>query len=180
LRHYYQSHNLPVIVLRFPHLLAPGEQRDFYKICKFVKRGLFPKLVKKENITPFLYVEDAVQALVLAMTNGRVGETYNIAHEVSFSYAEVRSLILKELGIRRRPYFKMSVGFAKKLATLIEALSMIANRRPIITRNNIDSVFASRTFNIEKAKKELGYKPMVSLEEAIKATVKWYKENNLI
>jgi nucleoside-diphosphate-sugar epimerase len=180
LLHYEQSHGLPVVILRFPHILVPGEQRYFLKICKLVKWGIFPQLGEKDNLAPYIYIDDAVSASTLAMTQGRVGETYIIAPETSFSYAEVRNLVLKELGIKRRPYFKVSLKLLQTVATLVEAFSTILNRKAFITRDNIDSVFASRTFNIEKAKKELGYKPAVSLEEAIKECVKSYKDNNLI
>ena len=35
----------------------------------------------------------------------------------------------------------------------------------------------NRTLNIDKAKRVLGYRPMVSIDEGIKRGVGWYMEN---
>ena len=37
-----------------------------------------------------------------------------------------------------------------------------------------------RAFSIDKAKRELGYRPRVGIEEGLAATARWYRENGYL
>ena len=41
----------------------------------------------------------------------------------------------------------------------------------------VTGFLATRAFDITKARRELGYEPMVGLEEGLRETVMWYEEN---
>ncbi|ROW08459.1 hypothetical protein VMCG_03187 [Cytospora schulzeri] len=47
---------------------------------------------------------------------------------------------------------------------------------PLITRESVRMTVIHRTFNIDKAKKVLGYRPKVTVEEGIARTGKWFLE----
>lgn len=47
---------------------------------------------------------------------------------------------------------------------------------PLITREAVRMTVIHRTFNIDKAKRVLGYRPMVSVEEGLARTGKWFVE----
>jgi dihydroflavonol-4-reductase len=51
---------------------------------------------------------------------------------------------------------------------------------PMVTRRNIASTVADRVFSIEKAKRQLGFTPQVSLAEAIRETVAWYQTQGIL
>jgi nucleoside-diphosphate-sugar epimerase len=44
----------------------------------------------------------------------------------------------------------------------------------------VDAVTTDRAYSIEKARKELGYTPRYSLEEGLRETVQWYRQNGMI
>jgi len=70
---------------------------------------------------------------------------------------------------------------AKFVAAAIEGFAKLINLKsdPGITKFRILAVTADHHYSIEKAVKELNYKPKVSTQEGIKRTVDWYKKHTL-
>jgi nucleoside-diphosphate-sugar epimerase len=50
-----------------------------------------------------------------------------------------------------------------------------SEKPPILTRFAIAAIAGSRTYSIEKAKRELGYQPIIGLEEGLKQLEDWVK-----
>jgi nucleoside-diphosphate-sugar epimerase len=51
---------------------------------------------------------------------------------------------------------------------------------PPIFRRRIEFFVKDRAFDITKARTMLNYNPKVDLDEGLKRTAEWYKENNLL
>lgn len=104
------------------------------------------------NTRDFTYVENVIQAnLLAAFTENKsaINQVYNIAYGATTSLNKLFELIATEL----------SSGIKV----------MYGDKRP----GEIKDSFAS----IKKAKNLLQYKPLISLEEGIKKTLTWYKNN---
>jgi UDP-N-acetylglucosamine 4-epimerase len=105
------------------------------------------------NTRDFTYVENVIQAnLLAAFTQDKkaVNQVYNIAYGATTSLNKLFELIATDL----QSDVKVTYG----------------DKRP----GEIKDSFAS----IDKAKNLMGYNPKVSLEEGIKKSIVWYKENN--
>ena len=98
----------------------------------------------------WLYVEDHCEAIDLILEKGKIGETYCIGGDNEKSNIEITRFILKELGFGE------------------EMIEYVKDRPGHDRRYAIDS---------SKIKKELGWKPKHSFEEAMKKTIEWYKNN---
>ncbi|KAF8272236.1 C-3 sterol dehydrogenase [Lactarius quietus] len=68
-----------------------------------------------------------------------------------------------------------TVGLA--LATLSEWFGWLSGREPTFTRFRVTFSCVHRWYNIERARRVLGYEPQVGLEEAIRRTAEWWKAN---
>ena len=175
-----RARKLPVVIVRPSMVYGPGgESSEFLKICRIIKKGIFPQIGGGKNLTPIVYVDDVVQAAILAAERGLPGETFLITSEKSYELRLIAELIAYELGVKR-VNCRMPVSIAMSGAFIIELLARIFNISPIITRKNIKSTITDRVFSIDKAKRELGYEPRVSLEDGIKQTVDWFVENNML
>jgi nucleoside-diphosphate-sugar epimerase len=64
--------------------------------------------------------------------------------------------------------------------SLVEKICVPLGIEPPIHRRRVDFYTKSRAFSIEKARRLLGYRPEVSLEEGIRATLAWYRANGYI
>ncbi|GAA6019613.1 hypothetical protein JCM10207_006943 [Rhodosporidiobolus poonsookiae] len=67
------------------------------------------------------------------------------------------------------------VGLA--IAGIAEAVMGLLGKTPNMTKGKIVYSTVNRFYNVEKARRILGYEPIVGLEEGIKRAVAWYKEN---
>ncbi|KAA1476542.1 putative sterol dehydrogenase [Dentipellis sp. KUC8613] len=65
---------------------------------------------------------------------------------------------------------------AMLVATLAEAWAGVRGRRAAVTRLSVSYATATQVYDIDKARKALGYEPKVSIEEMIEMTAKWWKE----
>ncbi|BGP41286.1 erg26, C-3 sterol dehydrogenase [Rhodotorula kratochvilovae] len=68
-----------------------------------------------------------------------------------------------------------SVGLA--IAGIVDSVMGLMGKTPNMTRGKIVYSTVDRYYNIEKARRILGYEPIVGVEEGIKRAVAWYKEN---
>jgi dTDP-glucose 4,6-dehydratase len=98
----------------------------------------------------WLHVEDNCRALMAALEHGRVGEVYNIG---STEGVENLDLVTRLLKIMRKP------------DSLIDHVA---------DRPGHDRRYA---MNCSKAERELGWRPLITLESGLERTVRWYGEN---
>lgn len=64
------------------------------------------------------------------------------------------------------------------LAGWAETFSWLTGREPTFTKYKVTYSASARYYNIEKARRALGYQPVVSLEEGIKRSVEWWKSEH--
>ncbi|KAF8307532.1 C-3 sterol dehydrogenase [Clavulina sp. PMI_390] len=73
--------------------------------------------------------------------------------------------------------WKIPPGFGMVLGSLAQWWSGLMGKEPGLTKDRIFYVTTHRWFNIEKARRVLGYEPDVGIEEGIKLAVAWWKED---
>ncbi len=170
---------LPVVILRPCMIYGPGDRGEFYKFCRLMARGLFPRPGLGANLTPLVHVDDVVTAAVLAGERGNPGAAYFIAGEHSLKLAELQKIVTHALGIRR-PYWYVPVWALLLGASLLELEARWRQRTPLVTRANIRSTVASREFRIDRARRELGYCPAIAPQDGIPPVVAGYWEQGLL
>lgn len=180
IRKFAEKHSLPYVMVRLTHVYGPGEIRDLYRIIKMIKRGIFPQVGLSPNLFPAVYIDDAVSGLMLAMVKGRLGETYIISDNTSHDSRMIRKLVRKYLGIHNKLY---PVVPKYPMLLMFSILDWLSNKTGIkfpASKKNIQFVTAGRRFSIEKARKELGFEPAVSLDEGLRRTIEYYLQEKLI
>ncbi len=150
---YAHSYGMNCISLRFGNIIGPrlnhGVIWDFYwKLRKNPEKLVI--LGNGEQEKSYLYVEDAVNASLLAWERARGFEVFNIAHEKTLKVKEIAEIVSKELGVK--PEFEFTGG----------------------VRGWIGDV---PKFKLDVGKiKTLGWKPKVEPSGAVKLTVRWLVE----
>ena len=56
---------------------------------------------------------------------------------------------------------------------VLESISMVYNKEPLITRYGVGVMSYSQTLSIEKARSELNYEPIISIDEGITRYADW-------
>ncbi len=161
-RAWHRTYGLPTIITNcsnnygpyhFPEKLIP------LVILNALEGKELPIYGKGDQIRDWLYVEDHARALYKVVTEGVVGETYNIGGHNEKQNIEVVKTICKILG-ELRPQAN-----AEPYESLI---TFVKDRPGHDLRYAIDAT---------KIGNELGWKPEETFESGIRKTVEWYLNN---
>ena len=151
-RSYFVTHKTPVIIVRSSNNFGPYQYPEKI-IPLFVTNALnnekLPVYADGKNVREWTYVVDNCDAIIFVLRKGKVGEIYNIG-----SGNELKNIAL-----------------TKKLLQILgksENLIKFVKDRP-----GHDRRYA---LDYKKLRK-LGWKPKYKLENALKITALWYKEN---
>ncbi|MEM9129106.1 MAG: dTDP-glucose 4,6-dehydratase [Pseudomonadota bacterium] len=159
-RAWAETYDLPVVLTNcsnnygpyhFPEKLIP------VVILKALAGEPIPVYGKGENVRDWLYVEDHADALLLVLSTGEVGRSYNIGGENEATNLDLVRKICAILDAR-----KPGAAPHSDLITFVE------DRPGHDLRYAIDPA---------RIRNELGWRPSVTLDQGLERTVDWYLEN---
>jgi dTDP-glucose 4,6-dehydratase len=159
-----RTYGLPVLITncsnnygpyQFPEKLIP------HMILNALARKPLPVYGDGSQIRDWLYVEDHARALHLVLTEGKVGETYNIGGHNEIRNIDVVRQICRILECRSTTSPRSPGGY-ESLITFVE------DRPGHDTRYAIDA---------GKIERELGWKPAETFDSGLDRTVDWYLTN---
>ena len=168
---------LPYVVLRPTGVYGPRE-RDYFMMAKSIKSHTdFAVGYKQQDIT-FVYVTDVVQAVFLACEKGVTGRRYFLSDGEVYQSSTFSNLIRKELG---NPWWiRITAPFwVLRVVTFVGEYVGRLNGKVTALNNDKYNIMRQRNWrcDIEPARRELGYEPQVKLEEGVRRSIKWYKDN---
>ena len=174
---YLEQQALPYIILRPTGVYGPRE-KDYFIMAKSIKQHVdFAVGYKRQDIT-FVYVEDVVQAVFLALDAPKAGRKYFLSDGQVYQSTTFSNLIHEELG---RPWWLRITAPVWVLRVVTFCGEYIGRMTGKITALNNDKYNILRQRNwrcdIQPAIDELGFQPKVKLEEGVRRTIKWYQEN---
>ena len=169
--------DLPYVILRPTGVYGPRE-RDYFMMAKSIKSHTdFAVGYKQQDIT-FVYVTDVVQAVFLACEKGVTGRRYFLSDGEVYQSSTFSNLIRKELG---NPWWIRITAPIWVLRVVTFVGEYVGHLTGKVTALNNDKYNIMRQRNwrcdIEPARRELGYEPQVKLEEGVRRSIKWYKDN---
>lgn len=163
---WHHTYDLPVVLTncsnnfgpwQFPEKLIP------VAILKAVAGEPIPLYGDGANVRDWLYVEDHVEALLLAATRGKLGESYcvggagdhgSLSERTNRDVVETICRLMDQLRPKRAPHSRL--------------ITRVGDRPGHDRRYAIDAA---------KITTELGWTPRHSFEQGLEATVSWYLEH---
>lgn len=164
-RAWHRTYSLPVIITNcsnnygpyhFPEKLIP------LVILNALEGKPLPVYGNGKQTRDWLFVEDHARALYKVVTEGKIGETYNIGGHNEKQNIEVVLAIcslLEELALNK----------PKGVAAYKNLITFVTDRPGHDHRYAIDA---------SKIGRELGWKPQETFETGLRKTVQWYLENS--
>ena len=154
---YVQEYAMDISPVRLFNVYGPGQGFEW------VMSIFMQKVLNNESpllfgdgsqIRCFTFISDIVSGITTVMKKGAKGEAYNIANTDKITMKDLAELIIKVSGKKLKPKI---AGFGKDTRT---------RQREIMVR--IPS---------NEKLKSLGWAPKFSVQEGVKKTFEWYKEN---
>jgi nucleoside-diphosphate-sugar epimerase len=173
---YRNQGRLPIVIFRPGGIYGPRDLR-FLKLIKGIKTKKFVMLGSGEVNYQMIYIDDLIDGILLCGTRkGAVGNTYILTGETAVTLNHLVRVIAEVLGVRpTRLRFPVTPVYVAGF--LCELLCKPLGINPPLYRRRVDFFRKTRSFDISKAKRELGFKPKVELKCGIRRTTDWYREN---
>ncbi len=149
---YHETYGLPVLVTRSSNNFGPyqfPEKVIPLFVTNLLEGAKVPLYGDGLNVRDWCYVEDNCVGVDVVLRNGAIGEIYNIGAGNEVPNVELTHKILAAL------------GFGTEKIDYVE-----------------DRLGHDRRYSIDTSKAQaLGWKPARELDEALEATVAWYRDN---
>jgi nucleoside-diphosphate-sugar epimerase len=166
---------LKTVALR-PHLIwGPNDPHLVPRVLERARAGKLKLVGKEDKLVDTIFVDNAAYAHILAavaLTTPKAtcrGKAYFISNDQPITMAAMLNNILHCVDLppvtKRVP---SAVAYA--VGTTLECFYKILNikKEPIMTRFVARQLSTSHYFDISAAKKDLGYTPLISIEEGMK------------
>ena len=154
---YFRTFGLKTVALRFGNVYGPRSKHKSSVVAKFFKQALVGEPLEifgdGTQTRDFIYIDDLVKAIMLAVRSDIGGEIFQIATYKESTVNEVAQMI--------SDIIKKETG--KKVEIIYGA-----TRKGDVKRN---------FFDISKAKKILDYEPLYDLATGLKATFSYFNPN---
>lgn len=178
--HEFYKKGMKTVILRPAAIYGPGDPERFFMIFKRVAGGRFPMFGNGKTYYHPLYIDNLIDAHMLSMEDGKGdGEAYLIADE---DYIEIKELVKKvadamnvQVSIPHFPVMPLVVA-----GHICEKMCKPFGITPPIFPRRVDWYRQNRAFKIDKAKRDLGYQPKIDLDEGLRRTARWYKEEGYL
>jgi dihydroflavonol-4-reductase len=174
-----RERGLEVVVARPIGIYGPGDLR-FLKMFRGIARGRFPMLGPGKVFYHLTYIDDLCRGFELCGTvPGAAGRTYILAGPEYTTLQRLVELVAQELGVRP-PWIRLPVWPVWVAGAICEAICVPLRIEPPLYRRRVDFYRKSRAFDTTRARKELGYNPVVDLKTGIHLTAQWYRSQGLL
>jgi nucleoside-diphosphate-sugar epimerase len=174
---YSQAEKIETVIVRAPWFYGPNQPPRQSLFFRMIRDGKGPLVGGGDNRRSMAYVDNLCQGLILAAAvpaaNGR---TYWIADERPYAMSEivdtVERLLETEFG-QKCVHKRMRLpGLASEVAwmadKMLQGLGLYHQKIHVLSEMN-----KTIACSVEKAKAELGYRPVIALEEGMRRSLKW-------
>jgi nucleoside-diphosphate-sugar epimerase len=176
-----QAGRLETVLLRAPWFYGPFQPRRQTLFFQMIRDGKAPIVGNGNNRRSMAYIDNLCQGLILAGTVEKAnGQTYWIADERPYTMNEivdtVERLLETEFKIPCAHKRLRLPGFASEVAWLVDktlqGLGVYQQKIHVLSEMN-----KTIACSIDRASRDLSYRPKVGLEEGMRRSLRWLFES---
>jgi nucleoside-diphosphate-sugar epimerase len=157
---------LEVVIVRPPLIYGEGVKGNFSQLLGILAKRIPLPLALVSNLRSFIYIGNFVDALLKSATHpAAVGQLYLVSDGEDVSTPE----LLRQLGV--------AMGSSANLWPCPQSLLRLGGR--LIGRTEqIERLLGSLQVDSSKIRHELGWQPPYTLQQGLKATAEWFKDQH--
>ena len=174
------NEGLKTVIIRPRGLFGIGDTSIIPRLIKANRTIGIPLFNDGSNVVDITCVENVALALRLSLESKKaLGKVYNITNGEPTKFKEILEKLFLEIG-EEANYRKLPLCVVYFLSTCLEFFYKIFRiyKEPSITKYTVLTLGYSQTLNIDRAKKDLRYKPKMTLEDGIKKYAEDIKKTN--
>ncbi|MCB1325338.1 MAG: NAD-dependent epimerase/dehydratase family protein [Spirochaetales bacterium] len=164
------SASFETIVLRPRLVWGPGDTSVLPVLVQMVREGKFLWLNGGRALTSTAYIGNLVHAVELALTGGVPGQVYFITDDEKLTYRKFLTAMLETQNVTM-PTKSIPGWIASFLAAMVEGFYRLfgLKSQPPLMRFATDAMAQECTIRIDRAKAELGYRPLTDVAGGLEA-----------
>jgi nucleoside-diphosphate-sugar epimerase len=157
---YFTEKKVPVKIARILHTFGPGLNLDDGRVFSdFIRDGLKSQKIdirgNKKLMRPYLYISDATILFLKILLVGESGEVYNVSTDKNYITVWQLAKIVKQ-ALQRNGMKKISIN-------------------NVLDKTNVyKHAPSAMRLNISKVKNQLHFVPLVTVEDGIERTVRYF------
>lgn len=172
----HEKKGIPYVTIRPASVYGPREKGPTYELYKVIKNNRFLPIGNGENKMHYVYVADLVKATRQAEKSKVEAGEYIIAGAEPTRFKDVYKYISESIGKKpSKIYIPKTV--AMTAAYGFGFLEKITGRKMPLFPSRVRTMTTNYYYNIDKARKEIGYDPKITFKKGAQITGKWYSEN---
>jgi dihydroflavonol-4-reductase len=170
---------MEIVIVRPCSIYGPGDLR-MLKLFRLLARRRFVMVGAGEANFHAVYVDDLVEGFMRALERpGIAGEAFIVGGADYLPLQAYVATAARAVGAPP-PALRLPYGALEIAARACEAACLPLGLRPPLSRRRLRFFRNNRAFSIAKARRRLGYEPRVGLDEGMRRTVAWYREQGLL
>ena len=170
------------VIFRSTGVYGPHE-KDYLMMIKSIDRGWDVGMGYKKQLLTFIYVEDLVSAMFKALETPLEvvnHHKYIISEDRAYTQKEFREIVCRHLGKKFVIPIKFPMWTVLAISTVSEKIAAGRGKASTLNRDKF-KIMKQRNWScdISDAKNDFGFSPEWSLDDGIRETVRFYKEDKL-
>jgi nucleoside-diphosphate-sugar epimerase len=160
---------LHAVIVRPRAIWGAGDTVFLPRLCQAVDQGKFRWIDAGRALTSTCHVKNVCAGLLAAAANGRTGEAYFVTDGEPITFREYLGGLLAASGRDADRAASIPLPVARALARVIEGAWRLLRLRsePPLTRTTVALIGDQVTVRDDKARRELGYEPVISRQEGL-------------
>ena len=177
--------DLATVALRPHRIWGPGDNHLIPRIIVRAKSGRLRRIGDRLNRVDSIYIDNAAEAHLqaadrLSPGSKPAGKAYFLSQGDPWPLWELVNGILR--AAKLPPIRKtISPTVARLAATVLEAAhrTFRLSGEPMMTRFLVHQLSTAHWFNIDAARRDLGYQPRISIDEGLRRLGRWFDSHRV-
>ena len=168
--------HLPIVILRPSAVYGPRD-KEIFRVFQNVWYGWNVKVGIVDPVVSLIYVSDLARAIIqAALSPAATGQTYFVCDDHPYVWSQVAEK-LANIMQRRVRTLSVPLPVAYLVASAMEWWGTLRQQPTMLNRQKMAELKqAYWVISNQKIRKDLQFKPLVSLEEGLRRTYNWYRE----
>jgi nucleoside-diphosphate-sugar epimerase len=166
-----------MVILRAPAVYGPWDT-DLFHFFRIARLGFIPVPTGPKRMLQMVHAADLAAALVRATVAETAAGVYHIAEPAAYAWEEIGRKVGAAVGRGKVRKLPVPARLLSGLAAATEATAAALRRSSIFNRDKAREMLAPGWLcETEAAQVELGYEARIPLDEGLRSTAQWYRDN---